>query len=704
MSEERSSCARSADFAAYISGDLPESIAGELELHIQQCADCRQSLAHALQSGSGDQVGELLNLVSGSEPDSAAVDAEVSDTSEMFSRYRLMRVLGRGGTAIVWEAWDCVMKRSVAVKHLLAEKSAWQESRFLREASVLARLSHPNIVSVYELAHHHGRLAIVMEHVPGVNLAKFLQGSPVAEREAILMLKALCAAVSHAHGQGIIHRDLKPSNVLLSWSDQPPSATRKLSNATIKITDFGLARVIDASQQTEVGQRMGTPGYMSPEQVAGDLGATGERTDVYGLGAILYELLVGRPPFVADDPLVTMSLIRERAPVAPRLLLPAISGDLEAICLKCLAKLPSERYGSAVELQADLEAVQAGRPALAVMRTGWRRSSMWLRSNRLFAVSVLATLLTTIGLIWQLQQNSVLSKKLLQQTLLAENAAVQLQDSQQQLRQELLQSMENWDRALSFLENIGMMAITDKYSAERRQFLGGAALKAFRAYFERADSNSEYQESELPAAMRFVDLLHTYAPEYSTTPELQKIAASIDRLRLTGVAAQRVRELSIQRLYLQSRNLWEQQNIGGSAECFLQAAELAQQSIAEMDADHPQRDTFVTNRASMLLDAANLHARMQKPAEAISLMSTACEIHKQRLAEQPDSEERRIAVIRQQCAMATLLRNLQDFESAARHAQETLLLSRQFTQTNSQLQPAMSTMQAELQAIIDSSK
>ncbi|MFN9035515.1 MAG: protein kinase domain-containing protein, partial [Planctomyces sp.] len=111
---------------------------------------------------------------------------------------------------------------------------------------------------------------------------KFLRGSPVAVREAILLLNSLCAAVSHAHLQGVIHRDLKPSNVLLSWQGQPESAARKLSNATIKITDFGLARVIDASQQTEAGQRVGTPGYMSPEQVAGDVAATGERTDVYG--------------------------------------------------------------------------------------------------------------------------------------------------------------------------------------------------------------------------------------------------------------------------------------------------------------------------------------------------------------------------------------------------------------------------------------
>ena len=702
MAQEPSSCLHPVDIEAYVAGRLSEARVQALELHIQQCGQCRQSLALALRDGSGDQVGELLNLVAAGDSEAAQPDVMTGDASDMFSRYRLMRVLGRGGTAIVWEAWDCVMKRSVAVKHLLAEKSPWQESRFLQEASVLARLSHPNIVSVHELAYHHGRLAIVMEHVPGVNLAKFLQGSPVAEREAMLLLKSLCAAVSHAHGQGVIHRDLKPSNVLLSWQGQPESAARKLSNATIKITDFGLARVIDASQQTEVGQRVGTPGYMSPEQVAGDVSATGERTDVYGLGAILYELLVGRPPFVADDPLVTMSLIRERSPVAPRLLLPAISGDLEAICLKCLAKVPAQRYGSAAELRADLEAVLAGRPALLVMYTGWRRVRVWLHSHRLLTASLVTAVVGTTGLVWQLSRVTSLRAQLDQQTIRVQQAETEIKQFRRRLQEELWNAMENWDRSLGYLENTGVLLVSDRNSAERRQLLGAAALKAFKAYFDSKDATDGYSAGEIQAAMRFVDLLHTYSPEYSTTPELAKIATAIDSQKRAGMPDRKVRELQVQYLYLNGRSQWVRQDHAGSAESFLQATELVRQVIRELDADDPQRDLLLTNRASMLLDAANLYTQLPDSAKAISLLSTACEIHEQRLAEQPDSVERQLSVVRMQCAMATLLKNLQDSAAAVKQAQQTLLSARQITLTNPLLQPELMRLQDELQAIIDS--
>jgi len=701
MTEKQSLCLRPVEIAAYVSGRLSEANAQSLELHVHQCGECRQSLALALRDGSGDQVGELLNLVAAEVPGGVVGDASAADSSEMFSRYRLMRVLGRGGTAIVWEAWDCVMRRSVAVKHLLAEKSAWQESRFLQEASVLARLSHPNIVSVYELAYHHGRLAIVMEHVPGVNLAKFLRGSPVAEREAILLLNSLCAAVSHAHLQGVIHRDLKPSNVLLSWQGQPESAARKLSNATIKITDFGLARVIDASQQTEAGQRVGTPGYMSPEQVAGDVAATGERTDVYGLGAILYELLVGRPPFVAEDPLVTMSLIRERSPVAPRLLLPSISVDLEAICLKCLAKLPADRYGSVTELQADLESVLAGRPALLVMHTGWRRLRGWFLSHRLLTVCLVTTVLATAAVAWLMVRTVSLQRQLGQQAVQVQQAETEAQTARLRLQSELWTAMENWERSLSYLENTGLLRVFDKDSAERRQLLGAAAIQAFRAYFDNQAASVAYTAAELQAAMRFVDLLHTHSPEYSTAEELAKIAAGIEQQKQAGMSDGQVRELQIQYLYLHGRSQWGQQDRAGSAESFRLATELVHQTILELDADDPRRDLLLTNRASMLLDAANLYAQLPDAVKAASLMTTACEIHQQRLTEQPDSDERRLAVVRVQCAMATLLKNLHESAASVKQAEEALLSAGRITLRNPLLQPELTRLQVELQAIID---
>lgn len=266
-----------------------------------------------------------------------------------FDDFEIVREVGRGGMGVVYEAKQRSLNRTVALKmvreaHLAG---AAEQSRFQAEAEAVARLSHPNIVTVYEVGGTGGQAYFCMEYVEGPTLAQSLAGTgPLVPREAARLLSPIARAVHHAHEQGILHRDLKPSNILLA--------------SVPKVTDFGLAKRIDnAESLTRTGAVVGTPGYMPPEQATGkkELAPT---ADVYSLGAILYEMLTGRPPFQASHPVDTLLMVMEQDAIPPRQLNPSVDRDLELICLKCLQKPPGLRFPSAKSLADDLDAYVAG--------------------------------------------------------------------------------------------------------------------------------------------------------------------------------------------------------------------------------------------------------------------------------------------------------------------------------------------------------
>jgi WD40 repeat protein len=259
--------------------------------------------------------------------------------------YKVLGELGRGGMGVVYRAWHVRLNRPVALKMLLAGPYARPEERerFLREAQAVAGLRHPNIVPVYDVGDCDGRPYFTMELVEGGSLAQTLTGAPRPARDAAALVATLADAVQAAHKSGIVHRDLKPGNILLS------------ADGTPKITDFGLARRFgEDSGLTVTGVPLGTPSYMSPCQARGDKTAVGPGTDVYALGAILYELLTGRPPFRAETPSATLQQVMTEEPVPPARLNPRVPRDLATICLKCLEKEPQRRYASAADLAADL--------------------------------------------------------------------------------------------------------------------------------------------------------------------------------------------------------------------------------------------------------------------------------------------------------------------------------------------------------------
>jgi serine/threonine-protein kinase len=262
-----------------------------------------------------------------------------------FGEYDLLDELGRGGMGVVFKALDRGLNRVVAVKMILpgALPGPDELRRFQTEAEAAARLSHPHIVAVHRVGVVDGRPFYSMDYVEGPSLSQRLAHGPLPGREAARYLVAVARAVQHAHERGILHRDLKPGNILLGHDDRP------------RVADFGLAKQFNVQAgQTVTGVIVGTPSYMAPEQAAGrkDLGPA---CDVYGLGALLYELLTGRPPFHAETPLETLTQVLEREPAPPRLLNPSVDRDLETICLKCLEKEAGARYANAAAVADDLE-------------------------------------------------------------------------------------------------------------------------------------------------------------------------------------------------------------------------------------------------------------------------------------------------------------------------------------------------------------
>ncbi len=270
--------------------------------------------------------------------------------------YELLEVIGHGGMGVVYKARQLGLNRIVALKMVLAgiKASPISLARFRAEAEAVAHLDHPNIVQIYEIGENAGSPFLALEYVGGGSLAQTLDGTPVPAKQAAQLIMALARAVQHAHQRGIVHRDLKPANVML------------LADGTPKITDFGLAKRADSDQiYTQTGAILGSPSYMAPEQATGATDKIGPSTDVYALGAILYELLTGRPPFKASSLLETIEQVREHDPAPIRSLQPKTPRDLETICLKCLEKQQQRRYASAADLADELELFLRGDPISA---------------------------------------------------------------------------------------------------------------------------------------------------------------------------------------------------------------------------------------------------------------------------------------------------------------------------------------------------
>jgi serine/threonine protein kinase/formylglycine-generating enzyme required for sulfatase activity len=325
--------------------------------------------------------------------------------------YDILGVLGRGGMGVVYKARQIGLNRLVALKMVLSGGHASQEeiARFKAEATAVACLQHPNIVQIYDVGEVDGRPFFSLEYCAGGSLSSRLNGSPWPAEHAAALIETLARAVDAAHHAGIVHRDLKPANILLV----PPrraSVSAELSLAELssrpsladfgmpKITDFGVAKRLDGTDaKTVTGAVIGTPSYMAPEQTGGTGQTVGPATDIYALGAILYELLTGRPPFKGATPIDTVMQVVSDDPVPPRKIHARVPRDLETICLKCLHKQTRKRYATAEALADDLKRFLDNEPVLARPTPFWERGAKWVRRRPTAAALMVLTLLIVLG-------------------------------------------------------------------------------------------------------------------------------------------------------------------------------------------------------------------------------------------------------------------------------------------------------------------
>jgi serine/threonine protein kinase len=399
-------------------GDAAQGVGSDAPVHDAKPAD---PITERENPSTGPEPKDWLRLnstvVSGAEPapinvgsssfersPSAAVSRDDAASQEsaplpkQIGAYEIESEIGRGGMGVVYKAVQMQLNRPVAVKmiHARALTSLEERLRFLTEAETVAKLRHPNIVQIYEIGLHENQPFIALELIEGGSLSNQTRGVAQPPRAAAKLVEILARTMHHVHRQGIVHCDLKPANILLQLGDgQSPgdgtsvaatdsgSSSSRRRATTPKITDFGLAKHLDAGEGLlRSEQVLGTPNYMAPEQAQGHASLIGPATDIYALGAILYELLTGRPPFVGGHPKEVMLQVMAMEPMPVRRAQPGVPLDMATICMKCLEKQPKNRYATAGELAEELRRYLSGEPIRARPIGDLERLGKWIVRRR----------------------------------------------------------------------------------------------------------------------------------------------------------------------------------------------------------------------------------------------------------------------------------------------------------------------------------
>ncbi len=376
---------------------------GQLVATLPVASGLQPNEGAAIASSQSDDSNRTLS------PEEAAAAATAPPPTPVIAGFEVLTVLGRGAMGVVYKARQLSLNRLVALKMILAGSHAGpqERARFLGEAEAVAALQHPNIIQVYAVGEYDGMPYFSMEVVEGGSLDRRAKETALAADEAASLVEKLARAMHYAHQRGVIHRDLKPANILLTTEGEP------------KITDFGLAKrlerdpnMTEAGYVTQTGAAIGTPSYMAPEQAEGK--RVGPLADVYSLGAVLYELLTFRPPFVADSVIDTLLMVVKEEPPSPASLQPHLPRDLVTICMKCLRKEQDKRYGTAADLADDLRRYLEGKPIHAVPVGSGERLLKWAKRHPALAALVVVSFLATLtlfagGIAYQARLNRALS-------------------------------------------------------------------------------------------------------------------------------------------------------------------------------------------------------------------------------------------------------------------------------------------------------
>ncbi len=397
---------------------------------------------------------------------SALLSTTIGRTEEV-AGFEILSELGHGGMGIVYKARHLRLKRLVALKVIRYDRHRNPEdlARFQIEAEVVARLNHPNIVRIYEIGTASDVPFVALELLEGGTLKERLAGTPQPLRETAALLATLARAVHAAHVAGVLHRDIKPSNVLFDRDGTP------------KIADFGLAKRMDVEDgETITGQMIGTPSYMAPEQAQGWAREIGQAADIYSLGAILYEMLTGRPPIKGETQAETIKLVLEEDPVSPSHLRPNVSFDLETICLKCIARDPRKRYADALGLAEDLDRFLGDKPILARRTPLWERAIKLAQRHPVFsAVLAMAVVLSAAAAGWFLHARDSENDRV--------RVVLQRGGSKASLAEKMVEG-KDWDKALPLLS--GLLSRIQNETDERVIQLG---LRA-QGLYEQAERGS----------------------------------------------------------------------------------------------------------------------------------------------------------------------------------------------------------------------
>jgi WD40 repeat protein/tRNA A-37 threonylcarbamoyl transferase component Bud32 len=410
-------CPDPREWDVFLCGRLTETADRAVRNHLERCPSCQARLKSTatvepdldLRGLTANdpfihepECGHLRDLaMTVVLPDGVAEPPPVDDALESIRlppEYEYLGKIAEGGMGVVLKARQRRLQRVVAIKTVRLEHGSRDDlNRFQAEAVKLARLQHPNIVPIHEAGDHGGRPFFVMEYVDGGNLLTWIRSHPPAPRRAAVLVRDVALAVAYAHSMGVVHRDLKPGNILMTRTGEP------------KVTDFGLAKFLDGDQHaTAPGLLAGTAPYMAPEQIHTTLGPVGPAVDVYGIGAILYELLAGRPPYHGATRTKTLNLVTQGNLEPPARLRPGIPRDLELICLTCLQTNPADRYPTAAAVVVDLQRFLTGEPVHARPPGPARRAACWVKRNRsLLTASVIVALAGVGGWAFRTQVRDV---------------------------------------------------------------------------------------------------------------------------------------------------------------------------------------------------------------------------------------------------------------------------------------------------------